>query len=105
MKKHKEEIKQSVKSVEEKQSAWRKIQETSKESMKKIIAEQKTDKKEIREEVISVIKQEKWLVRDTVDKVKCLVVFEIPEEKIVNKSERGKGIREGKESISHCNRE
>ena len=50
--------------------------------------EQKKDKKEIREEVKSVLKEEKKMVRETIDKVKCVVVFGLKEEKIVNRNER-----------------
>lgn len=88
VKKQKEEIKQTVKTVEKKQTEWKKQQESTEQSMRKIIDEQKKDKKELRDEVINVIKQEKRLVRDTVEKVKCLVIFGMPEEKILNKTER-----------------
>ena len=88
VKKQKEEIKLKVKTVEKTQTEWKKQQETTEQSLKKIIDEQKKEKKELRDEVINVIKQEKRLVRDTVEKVKCLVIFGIPEEKILNKMER-----------------
>ena len=44
------------------------------------------------EKIVSVIKEKK-LVRDTVDKVKCLVVWGLKEEKTVDRLER-----EGKEN-------
>lgn len=94
VKKQKEEIKQTVKIVERKQTEWKKHQESTEQSLKKIMDEQLKEKKEIREEVISVIKQEKKLVRDTVEKVKCLVMFGLPEEKILNKSDREEKERE-----------
>ncbi|MPC75628.1 hypothetical protein E2C01_070021 [Portunus trituberculatus] len=80
--------KQSVKVVEEKQSVWIKQREGNEESLKKIVEKQQKEKQGITDKVISVIKEKKKLVRDTVDKVKCVVVFGVREEKIVNRSER-----------------
>ena len=88
VKKQREELQQAVKDVEEKQVVWIQKSEGSVDSMKKIIDEQRKEKKEIRDKVINVIREEKKLVRDTVDKVKCLVVFGMKEEKIVNRIDR-----------------
>ncbi|MPD00834.1 hypothetical protein E2C01_096335 [Portunus trituberculatus] len=79
VKKHNK-IQLSVKVVE-KQSVWIKQREGNEESLRKIIEEQQKEKQGITDKVISVIKENK-LVRDPVDKAKCLVVFGVREEKI-----------------------
>ena len=79
---------ETVKEVEVKQMKWIKESESREESMKKIMEEQKLDKGLFKQDVIKVIKEEKRLVRDTVDKRKCVVVFGIEEEKMVNKIEK-----------------
>ena len=88
VKKSSDVVQQTVKAVEDNQSAWIKRSEGNEESLRKIIEQQQQEKKEITEKVINVIKEKKKLVRDTVDKVKCVMVFGVAEEKVLNKNER-----------------
>ena len=88
VKKCREEVKSSVRVVKEQQKTWAITQQENAESFKKILESQKKAKEDIKSNVVSVIKEKEKLVRDTVDKVKCVVIFGIKEEKNVNRLER-----------------
>ena len=88
VKKWKEEVKNTVKEVKEHKNVWSKVQKENEESFRKILDSQQKAKDEMKNKVVSVIKEKEKLVRDTVDKVKCVVIFGITEEKIDNKIER-----------------
>ena len=68
---------------ESKLEEWKKTWEKKQENEKVIFAE--VVKKQIQEKtkdtVIQVIKEKEELVRDTVDKKKCMVIFGLPEKK------------------------
>ena len=87
--KQKEEMRQTVKTVQEKQNVWLQQNEGErKDTIREIMKEQMADRDELRKGIIRVIKEEKKVVRDVVDKCKCVVVFGLKEEKIINKMER-----------------
>ena len=87
--KQKEEMRQTVKTVQEKQNVWLQQNEGErKDTIRQIMKEQMGDRDELRKGIVRVIKEEKKLVRDVVDKCKCVVVFGLKEEKIINKMER-----------------
>ena len=89
VKKINEEVNLSVRTLEKKQSEWIKESEVKGESLRKIIEDQQKEKEQgIKEKVISVIKEKQKLVRDTVDKIKCVVIFGVKEEKIVSRLDR-----------------
>ena len=88
VRKCKEEVHNSVKIVKEQNTVWTEVQKENKESFKKIMESQRKDNEEIKNKVVSVIKEKEKLVRDTVDKVKTIVIFGVQEEDIVNKIER-----------------
>ena len=69
-----EDIQSTVKNVEIKQAEWVKINEENEQSLLQIMEQQKKEKEEIEKKIVSVIKEKKKMVRDTVEKVKC--VFE-----------------------------
>ncbi|MPC69190.1 hypothetical protein E2C01_063405 [Portunus trituberculatus] len=56
-----------MKNVEERKNQWITVCNNKKESLKKIIEEQKKDEQDLREKVIQVIKEEQKLVRNTVE--------------------------------------
>ena len=86
--KGKEKIKKSVRSVEVQRNKWISECHTERESLMKIIDEQKKEEQNLRQKVVKVIKEEEKLVRKTVEKYKQVVVFGLKEEKVVNRIER-----------------
>ena len=68
---------------ESKLEEWRKTWEKKQENDKVIFAEvvQKQIQEKTKDTVIQVIKEKEELVRDTVDKKKCMVIFGLPEKK------------------------
>lgn len=65
--------------LEELKNVWKKERENQKESFKEIVEQQIQDK--TKDAVIQVIKEREDLVRDTVDKKKCFVVYGLKEKK------------------------
>ena len=65
---------------------WRKERENQKVSFKEIMDQQVKDK--TKEAAIQVIKEKDNLVRDALDKKKCIVIFGVQEKKIPVKFER-----------------
>lgn len=88
VKKCKDEIKNSVNKVQEQHTVWTKTQKENEVSMKKILENQQKANVDIKEKVVKVIKEKERLVRDTVDKVKCVVIFGVREDKETNRLER-----------------
>ena len=88
VKKCKDEIKNSVNKVQEQHTVWTKTQKENEVSMKKILENQQKANVDIKEKVVKVIKEKERLVRDTVDKVKCIVIFGVREDKETNRLER-----------------
>ena len=80
-----EEIQTTAKCVEKKQSEWAKIKVTE-QSLSQIMKHQKKEEDEIEKKIVSVIKEKKKMVRDTVDKVKCVVLFGIKEDNIEDRT-------------------
>ena len=83
VKKHAESLeimKEEQKIWKEEQTVWKKGQEERKIDFKLIIDQQNKENKEnLEKEVIRVIKKKEALVRDTVDKKKCVIVFGLKE--------------------------
>ena len=71
---------------------WKKEQEEEKIKFTEVVRRQIQEK--TKDTVIQVIKEKEELVRDTVDKRKCLVIFGLREKKIPNKYAREKEERE-----------
>lgn len=94
VKRCKEEIKRSVNKVDEQSSVWAKQQQENEISFKKILVDQQKAKEEVKEKMVKVIKEKEKLVRDTVEKVRCAVVFGVVEEKELKKPERESQERE-----------
>ena len=94
VKRNNEEVKKTVNLVQEKQDMWVKRNEGQEQSLKVIIEQQQKEKEDIKDKIVSVIKEKKKLVRDTVDKVKCVVIFGLKEEIIVNALERERKEKE-----------
>ena len=73
-------MKEEQKIWKEEQTVWKKGQEERKIDFKLIIDQQNKENKEnLEKEVIRVIKKKEALVRDTVDKNKCVIVFGLKE--------------------------
>ena len=68
--------------------AWKKEQEEDKVKFTEVVQRQIQEK--TKDTVIQVIKEKEDLVRNMVDKKKCLVMFGLREKKIINKFEKGK---------------
>ena len=94
VKRNNEEVKKTVNLVQEKQDMWVKRNEGAEQSLKVIMEQQQKEKEDIKDKIVSVIKEKKKLVRDTVDKVKCVVIFGLKEEIIVNALERERKEKE-----------
>ena len=94
VKKCKEEIQSTIKNVEKKQCQWEKVNEENEQSLMHIIEQQKKEKQEMESKIVSVIKEKKKMVRDTVDKVKCVILFGVKEENIVDRLERERKEKE-----------
>ena len=88
VRKCREDIQTTVQNVEKRQAEWQKITEESGNSLKEIMEQQKCEKEEIERKIVSVIKEKKRMVRDTVDKVKCVVLFGLNEGNIMDRMER-----------------
>ena len=71
---------------------WKKEQEEEKIKFTEVVRRQIQEK--TKDTVIQVIKEKEELVRDTVDKRKCLVIFGLREKKIPNKYVREKEEKE-----------
>ena len=75
-----------VKELDEKQSVWRKEQEEEQECFRKIMENQ--IKEDVTKTVVKIIKEKGDLVRNTVDKKKCIIVFGLKEEIMPIRQER-----------------
>ncbi len=93
VKKCEEEIQSSVRNVEKKQFQWEKVNVENEQSLQEIMKHQEKEKQEIEKKIVSVIKEKK-MVRDTVDKVKCVVLFGVKEDNIVDRLERERKEKE-----------
>ena len=60
------------------------MNEENGQSLMQIIEHQKKEKEKMERKIVNVI-EEKKMVRDTVDKVKCVVMFGVKEENIVDR--------------------
>ena len=89
-------IKESVKVLQREQNQWKREQEEEKESFKEII---KSQQKEMTQTVVKVIKKNENLIRDTVDRKKCVMVFGLKEEKQPFWQEREKQEKKTAERI------
>ena len=94
VRKSEEDIQTTIKKVEKKQCEWAKVNEENEQSLLKIIEHQKKEKEEMEKKIVNVIKEKKKMVRDTVDKVKCVVMFGVEEGNIVDRMEREKKEKE-----------
>ncbi len=81
-------MKESVKDVEMRQNKWLNGCKFKEESLKKIIEQQENEKQNLRQKGVNVIKEEKKLVRDTVEKYKQVNVFGLKEKKIISRIQR-----------------
>ena len=81
---------------------WKKEQEEEKIKFTEVVRRQIQEK--TKDTVIQVIKEKEELVRDTVDKRKCLVIFGLREKKIPNKYVREKEERTSEASNTICPR-
>ena len=88
VKKRNDDMKSVVDKVEGDQVAWGRKTEEAEKSLKHIMEEQEKERKEMKNKIVSVIKEKQKLVRSTVDKIKCVVLFGLNEDKIVNRIER-----------------
>lgn len=86
-------LSENLSEVKKTQVVWKQVNEQNEQSMKRIIDEQQKEKqkekKEIKEQVIQVIKEKEKFVRTTMDRVKCVVLFGVEEEKVDNRLVRG----------------
>ena len=94
VRKSEEDIQTSIKKVEKKQCEWAKLNEENEQSLNQIIEHQKKEKEEMEKKIVNVIKEKKKMVRDTVDKVKCVVLFGVKEENMVDRMERERKEKE-----------
>ena len=78
--------------LQELRNVWKKEQEEEKVSFSEVVKKQIQEKTQ--DVVIQVIKEKEDLVRDTVDKKKCLVIFGLKEKKNLNKYVREREERE-----------
>ena len=78
--------------LQELRNVWKKEQEEEKVSFSEVVKKQIQEK--TKDVVIQVIKEKEDLVRDTVDKKKCLVIFGLKEKKNLNKYVREREERE-----------
>ncbi len=69
---------------------WRKEKEEEKVNLTEIIEAQKREKTDLSKEIVKVIKQKESMVRDTVDKKKCIVMYGL------KRGNRACEIQEGK---------
>ncbi len=56
---------------------WRKEKEEEKVNFTEIIEVQKKEKTDLSKEIVKVIKQKESMVRDTVNKKKCIIIYEL----------------------------
>ena len=82
--------------MQEMRNAWKREQEEDKASFAEVVKKQIQEK--TKDVVIQVIKEKEDLVRDTVDKKKCLIIFGLKEKKNLNKYVRE---REEKELVKN----
>ena len=80
---------ENVKQLDARQKVWRKEQEEEKVNFKKVM-ENQIKEENISKAVVRVIKEKQGLVRDTVEKKKCVVVFGIKDEKMPVRYDREK---------------
>ena len=81
-------LNETLKEVKQKQSDWVEVKEQTEQSLKKIMQEQEEGRKQIKEQVVQVIKEKEKFVRTTIDRVKCTVIYGMKETKIINRLER-----------------
>ena len=81
-------LNETLSEVKQKQNDWIHVNEQTEQSLKRIMEEQNQEKKEIKEQVVQVIKEKEKFVRTTIDRVKCTVIFGVKESKITNRVER-----------------
>ena len=97
VRKNNDDIRNAVGQIEGKQNECGKKTEEAEISLRKIMEEQEKERREMKNKIVSVIKEKKKIVRDTlVDKVKSVIIFGLKEEKIVRREQRE---RKEKESI------
>lgn len=101
VRKENNDMKTVVGKVEGVQEAWGRKTDEAEKSLKMIMEEQEKERKEMKNKIVSVIKEKEKFVRNTVDRVKCIVMFGLKEEKIVNRTERE---QKEKESIGEVMR-
>ena len=77
---------EGVKRMEEKQDKWKNQREEVQESFRDIVNQQLEEK--ARSSFVQVMKDNENLVRDTVDKKKCVVIFGMKEDEEPNRFER-----------------
>ena len=90
VKNHSKDMQETVKGVEVKQNEWVRRNEEAEKSLKEIMEQQQKEKEGMEKQIVKVIKEKKKLVRDTVEKVKCIMVFGVKEDKIEDRTEREK---------------
>lgn len=81
-------ISETLDNVKKEQNEWKQVNKKNEQSLKNIMEEQQREKKEIKQQVVETIKEKEKLVRTTVDRVKCIVVYGVEEEKVDNRLER-----------------
>ena len=69
-----------VKEIKEEHKEWRKEKEEEKISFKEIMESQNREKNDLTKEIVKVIKQKESVLRDTVDKKKCVIIYGLKEE-------------------------
>ena len=69
-----------VREIKEEHKEWRKEKEEEKISFQEIMQSQSREKTDLTSEIVKVIKQKESMVRDTVDKKKCIVIYGLKEE-------------------------
>ena len=88
---------EGIKKIEEKQKEWKIESETVKESFRDIVSEQMKEK--ARDSLVKVIKENGNLVRETVDKKKCVLIFGMKEDNIPHRLQREKTEKENIKKI------
>ena len=83
---------EGIKKIEEKHKEWKSETEIVKKSFRDIVNEQMEEK--ARESIVKVIKENENLVRETVDKKKCVLVFGMKEDNIPHRLQREKVEKE-----------
>ena len=69
-----------VSEIRDEHNVWKKEKEEEIISFKEIVESQNREKPDLTKEIVKVIKQKESVVRDTVDKKKCVVIYGLKEE-------------------------